>query len=503
MSTYTAMPSIRVRIIGRTGLGLTAIALCLAGAFFAKDAFDRGRLSPAAGVTWGVVWVVATVASAAVLTSGTSHRTRAIDIRRGTLVYFLISFGLLSIGWRGRPVGAVEVVDQAIVPAALLVVQAAIAAWAVGFRFLRLTLLSTVMSSTRSMVAPPGLWRLRSPYVPILLYLASAASTAYRLHAGTFAYLADANSLIQSPGSLGPVLQFGENLGDAAIVVAAIGVLLAEKNRFRPLMIFAVLTLAELGVGAFSGTKTPFILLAIAVAIPFFANQRRVSWKVVAAGVAVLAIGTSFNGSYRERLVEQGGRLQGQQALGAFTDTAFQTIQPAALAKAVGDGTQALGPRLRQIDNVTVVVQRTPSEIPYRPTQNLILDSARNVIPRALWPGKPSVTTGLDFSRDYYKLPTNVLTASAITVIGDLYRHGGIVVVIVGMCILGAAVRLLDDSWHPVRDIRLGILYVSVFLTLVNLELDVSSLIVSIPVAVLSSVIASKIAYTRSVSTES
>lgn len=495
MSAITALPSSDVRAPIGAGLGLMTGALSLSGGAITLDLFGRGWLSPALAVSWCVAWFLITVASAFALTMGRSPSRRAIDIRRASLVYFLVGFGILSLGWRAQFSGTAGVVDQESVPRALVISQAAVVAWAVGFRFLGLGVLARLMTVARGVAAPPGTWHLRSPYVPVLLYLPSAASTIYRLRAGSFAYLADPNALIASPTSLGPLLSMGEQLGKAAVVIAALGVIQARRYRHRAVIVFALLVAAELGIGAFSGTKAPFILLALAVAVPFFARQARISWKVLAATIIIFSIGTSFTGAYRVRLIETGGRLQGEQALDAFADTSLETLQPTRLFETIADGTLSLGPRLRQIDNVALVAQRSPGEIAYRSPSRLLTDPISNLVPRAIWPSKPVVTTGLDFSREYYNLPSSLLTSSAVTVTGDLFRHGGVGTVIVGMALLGAVVRLVDEHWHPARDLRLSVLYVSVFLTLVNLESAVASMLTGFPLAILTGLLASRLAF--------
>ena len=67
------------------------------------------------------------------------------------------------------------------------------------------------------------------------------------------------------------------------------------------------------------------------------------------------------------------------------------------------------------------------------------------MVPRALWAGKPIFMTGLQFSREYYELPPSAYTASADTMIGGYYWHGGWIPVLAGMLIFGSAVRLLDN----------------------------------------------------------
>ena len=85
--------------------------------------------------------------------------------------------------------------------------------------------------------------------------------------------------------------------------------------------------------------------------------------------------------------------------------------------------------------------------MPYAFAAQLPLGLAGEVIPRALWPGKP-VTDPFQVTQDYYG--SSLATASAVTPQGDLWRYGGWVPVIAGMAFLGCLMRAADD----VLDVR-------------------------------------------------
>jgi hypothetical protein len=140
--------------------------------------------------------------------------------------------------------------------------------------------------------------------------------------------------------------------------------------------------------------------------------------------------------------------------------------------------------RIREIDSPAVIIQRTPSEVPFSSPADLVAAPVAGMVPRALWPGKPILDAGYQFSQEYYGLPPTVYTSSAVTPVGDLYRHGGWVPVIAGMFLLGCGLRLLDD----VLDVRANphgvFLVLLLFPSLVKGETDWVSLLAGIPATV-------------------
>ena len=103
------------------------------------------------------------------------------------------------------------------------------------------------------------------------------------------------------------------------------------------------------------------------------------------------------------------------------------------------------------------------------------------LVPRAIWPGKPILDTGYEFSQTYYELPATVYTSSAITPVGDLYLHGGWIPVIVGMFLLGCGVRLLDDVMDVYGNPHCIFLFLLLFPSLVKQEDDWVGILAGIP----------------------
>src|ERR1017187_3719104 len=103
------------------------------------------------------------------------------------------------------------------------------------------------------------------------------------------------------------------------------------------------------------------------------------------------------------------------------------------------------------------------------------------LIPRAVWPGKPILDSGYEFSQNYYELPSTVYTSSAITPTGDLYLHGGWIPVIAGMFLLGCGVRFLDDIIDVSSRPHSTYLFILLFPILVKQEDSWTETLASIP----------------------
>jgi hypothetical protein len=101
--------------------------------------------------------------------------------------------------------------------------------------------------------------------------------------------------------------------------------------------------------------------------------------------------------------------------------------------------------RVQEIDSSAIIVQRTPEQVGYANPAQLLEVPLEGFVPRAIWKNKPIQDQMYQVSQEYYDQPSGVFTAACITPVGDLYRFGGWIPVIVGMLFLGCVVRLLDD----------------------------------------------------------
>jgi len=70
-------------------------------------------------------------------------------------------------------------------------------------------------------------------------------------------------------------------------------------------------------------------------------------------------------------------------------------------------------------------------------------------VPRFIWPDKPIFSNGNKMGKRYGLIAQmNDHTSIGISKIGDFFRYGGILFVIVGMSIIGLIYALLDTSFN-------------------------------------------------------
>ena len=141
--------------------------------------------------------------------------------------------------------------------------------------------------------------------------------------------------------------------------------------------------------------------------------------------------------------------------------------------------------RGQEIDSPAIIMQRTPGQIPYSDPIQLITGPLSALIPRALWPGKPILATGYQFGQEYFEEPSTVYSSMAITPVGDLYRHGGWLPVLMGMFALGCGIRLLDEFLDVRGNPHTIFLALFLFPSLVMSRQDWITLLAAIPAFIL------------------
>ena len=141
-----------------------------------------------------------------------------------------------------------------------------------------------------------------------------------------------------------------------------------------------------------------------------------------------------------------------------------------------------MGQRIREIDNVAIIMQRTPDQIGFRSPVELIVEPLVGVVPRALWPGKPIGLTGLQVTQEFYESPA--VTASADTLVGGLYWYGGWLPVLAGMFLIGCAVRLVDEALDVRNNPHAIFFTLLLFPIVVRAEDDWLSIMSSIPATI-------------------
>ena len=463
---------------------------------------SAGQLTHA--VAWGGVSLTAYAASLLCLVGrgrGKSLGLNSWRLGSWSLVWYGTSFGLATLTWLQPQTGAPTEISLSSVLRALWLVAVGMTLWTLGY----LTgpggdarrLGSRVMPALAARFAPA----VRSPLAPWLLYaVGTVGRVGFALTTGTFGYIGDAQSAVTTASGYQQWLSVLGSCAPLAVTAAALQVYRERLPGAR--VTLAVLFLAEMASSAASGYKQGFIIAILAVAVPFSVARRRVhKGLLVFTVLLVLLIVIPFNLAYRNVARGASGTLSTSQALGAAPSVLSRTVTDPDIAGTLSSSASYLLVRVRNIDGPAIIMQRTPGQIRYASPVQLVEGPAISLIPRALWPGKPIIAGGYQFGQDYYELPPTVITSSAVTPVGDLYRHGGWIPVIIGMFLLGCGTRFLDDA-NDVRGSPHGLfLFVLLFPTFANQEYDWTGMLSLIPGTLLVWLLAVALTFRRASTT--
>ena len=410
---------------------------------------------------------------------------------------FALVFGLASLTWVAPPTGDALLISTDSVLEAMVVVAVALGSFTVGYgiaprrpvqgaaRWLQRVIVTELPVAAGQEAA----WRLLG-----IAFLAYAAQIA----TGGFGYLSDPAAAVSSGNPISQLLSVVGNFSVVAVALSANDY--ARQRGAGRLVSFALLLAAEIIVGAFSGNKEIVALGFLAALLGYAAGGRRLPMAgVVSAALLFLFVVVPFTTGYRRQIVVDNSRLSPAEVLQAASQQGVAFFLPAPQAGEVQSPVTQTLKRVSRIGDVAIIVQRTtPSDIANRPLTELLEAPILGLVPRAIWPNKPILATGYQFSQQYYDLPASTYTSSAITPEGDLWRHGGWLVLVAGMLLFGGGVRILDLATIDVRRAPLRLLLVLCFFPMiVKHETDVVSLLAAIPSTLFGVALAARIVTLR------
>jgi hypothetical protein len=413
-----------------------------------------------------------------------------------SLAWGAIAFGLATISWLSAQAGtAVEVWPDSILHAL----------WMIGVALAMLTVGYCAgpyrIAADRARRASDALSRrftdeIRSAVVPWVLFgVGIVAQSGSAILTGRLGYVGDVAASVTTASGYSQYLAVAGECVPLAVAAAAIRAYRIRTPGSR--LALGILFAAAITVGALAGGKESFVVVILAVIIPrTVARHRLPVGAVVAAVLFFLLIVIPFNQAYRSAARGQ-VTLSTSQAVAAAPAIASQVVASDLSPAVLGQSASYLAGRIRTIDTPAIVMQRTPSEIPYSNSAQLLISPVVALVPRILWPGKPILAPGYQISQEYYDLPSQVYTSSDVTPEGDLYRHGGWIPLIFGMFLIGCGLRILDEVTDLRRSVHGAFLIILLFPGIVEAGTDCATLLAGIPGMVLLWLAVVALSFTR------
>jgi hypothetical protein len=400
-----------------------------------------------------------------------------------SLAWGAIAFGLATISWLSPQTATGP--SGAILPGSILRAQAmiavALAMLTVGYCAGPHRLAAYHARRATERLSRRFTDEIRGPMVPwVLLGVGLIAQFGFAALTGHFGYIGDVEASVSTASGYSQYL-------------AVAGECVPLSAWFTLLVLFAT----AIAAGAVAGGKESFVVVILAVIIPYTVIRRRLpTGAIVAAVLFFLFIVIPFNQAYR---VSARGAvtLSTSQAVAGAPAIASQVVATDISTSVFEESVSFLAQRIRTIDTPAMIMQRTPSDIPYASPADLLITPVVDLIPRILWPGKPILTPGYQISQEYFDLPATVYTSSDVTPEGDLFRHGGWFPLIVGMFLLGCVIRIIDEVADLRRGVHGAFLIILLFPDIVQAGSDCSTLLAGIPGMVLLWLVVVRGSFTR------
>jgi hypothetical protein len=401
-----------------------------------------------------------------------------------SLVWGAVAFGVATISWLGPQIGPPAEILPGSILRALSMIGVALTMLTVGYCAGPYRLAVARARHVTDALSRRFTDEIRGPAVPwILLGVGILAQVGLAVLTRRLGYIGDvAASVTTAPG----YSQYLAVAGECVPLAVMAATIRAYRTKTPAAWLsLGVLFLAAIAAGAVAGGKESFVVAILAVLIPRSVVRRRLpTGAIVAAVVAFLLIVIPFNQAYRAS-ARGAVTLSVSQAVAAAPTLADQVVASDLSSAVLEQSFRYLAQRVRTIDTPAIVVQRTPGEIPFANPAQLLVSPVVGLVPRILWPGKPILTPGYQVSQDYFQLPPQVYTSSAVTPEADLYRHGGWFPLILGMFLLGCGIRIIDEVTDLRRGVHGAFLIVLLFPDIVQAGSDCATLLAGIPGMVL------------------
>lgn len=467
----------RQRLIIAAMTFLAAASLLLACSLATSD-------RPTTAVVWGGLALAALAFGLLCLVGGARYHDLGIarwKIGSLMLVWYGLAYGVATVTWSHPQTGITTEISVPSVLRALWLVAVGITAWTAGY------LIGPGMPAQRfagravRVLSRKFGGQVRGPAVPWILFcIGIAASLVNTATTGIFGYAGNVSSGVTTASSYGGVLGVLTQCAPLGVAAAAMQVFI--ERRRHAWITLVILFSAEVAFGGIAGYKGNFVIAVLAVAIPFSVSRRRLPKIPLILGVlAFLLVVIPFTGAYRSVIRQGSVTLTPGQAVSVAPEILQQTVTGNSATSVLSSSSTYLMQRIREIDNVAIIMQRTPQQIGFRSPLQLIESPVEGFVPRILWPDKPLNLTGYEFSQEYFDLPSFEITFTPETFVGGLYLYGGWLPMLAGMFLFGCAVRLLDDQLD-VRANQHGIFLVLLLCPLVIYgEADWGTVLSSIP----------------------
>jgi hypothetical protein len=217
-----------------------------------------------------------------------------------------------------------------------------------------------------------------------------------------------------------------------------------STRRRASLLAMLILSLSEVGTSIVAGVKGLVLSLVVFLAVVAIRAGRRPSLRaaVTAAVVFLVVVGPAVE-SFRHQVQQSGAPTSVSQRI-----TAPLSLVGGGSGGAIGAARASYHNTVYEeqglLTDIALIQSRTPSLYRYEHGSRWWRAPLAAAIPRALWPGKPTLSNGAEIATRYGGAPAGTTgTSMPATMVGDAWIQFGWWGVIGASLILGALYRLV------------------------------------------------------------
>lgn len=281
---------------------------------------------------------------------------------------------------------------------------------------------------------------------------------------GQFGYVA--TNLGSSGYSYQMVLTYGGQMSLIVIAALFLEVILSGRRQVpgQVKIFLATVLSAELVYAIAVGFKATILQALLPVLLVMYGLRVKFPLKSIAAVFAVLLFIAPGNYAYRDAVndgaVARSDPFNVIESSIGLTFGAWSRGPADALAKTWTSATRELADNL---ENVALVLRKTPSQVPYWGSEEYRNIIPRTLFPRFLWKGKPSSENAAIITRVYRESASNSGSPTGFT--GDLFMRTGTTGVVLGSFALGLILAIHMRIFSRFRSKRALVVYSTVIAT--------------------------------------
>ena len=284
---------------------------------------------------------------------------------------------------------------------------------------------------------------------------------------------AAAHRLFDLPGALAQPTRLAASLLPVGIGIAILlgrrGVLSRGATWFAWLVLAPAYLAIELSGGLLGAVVMGGLLLCMLI---WGTGGRIPLWVFALGAVAIVTLRAGAH-DFRRMMNNDDHLLASNpiQRAGQLLSLSFQALPEQSFA----DRFEKIADRFSQVVPFAFVIERTPAAIPHWGGETYA-SLPSTFIPRFLWPDKPVKDVGQRFGHRYGILDAeDRKTSINLPQLVEFYANFGATGVLVGMFLLGAGYRLLDQLLNGVGAADANVLVAAVvFSSMANIESDLS-----------------------------